>query len=405
MKYGLLAVLVVVVAVSGCQAGWLDTGGSGMTIQVGTVDGAVTSRLDAIELALETMPQRDLDVMGDGTTWTVAESNRNWTGAALSYDGMRQTAVVQHGRIYCSADYGKTFVATGPTSDWDAIAMSSNGMIQTAADYGGQLHFSTDYGATWTARGATADWESVSMSDDGVYQTALSDNGYVYVSTNSGASFTEMLTDAVRSWRAVGVSASGQWQTVACNRRENEEEHTFYDGGLYVSTNYGATWGIKHTGKDWSSMVVCGPGLKQVACANAGKIYVSGTHGYSWSAKEENRAWRDVTASDDGRRQYAIVAGEPVHMSTDFGATWAETGVAQWWGSIACSGNGAYQLATIQQGPLWSGHSMAVVHGTLSVERGIGVCGVGQLEVLEGTQLVFRVGGVTNVLDSDVLQP
>jgi hypothetical protein len=92
-------------------------------------------------------------------------------------------------------------------------------------------------------------------------------------------------------------------------------------------------------------------------------------------------------------------------MSTDLGVTWAQTGVAQWWGSIACSGNGAYQLATIQNGPLWSGHSMAVVHGTLSVERGIGVCGVGQLEVLGGTQLVFRVGAVTNVLDSDVLHP
>ena len=76
--------LVVMGVVSGCQAGWLDTGSSGMTIQVGTVDGSVTTRLDAIEMALETMPQRDLDVMGDGTTWTVAESNRNWTAAALS---------------------------------------------------------------------------------------------------------------------------------------------------------------------------------------------------------------------------------------------------------------------------------------------------------------------------------
>ena len=92
-------------------------------------------------------------------------------------------------------------------------------------------------------------------------------------------------------------------------------------------------------------------------------------------------------------------------MSTDFGATWAETGVAQWWGLIACSGNGAYQLATIQMGPLWMGHSMAVVHGTLSVEHGIGVCGVGQLEVRGGTQLIFRVGDVINVLDGDVLHP
>ena len=44
-------------------------------------------------------------------TWATAETTRNWTGAALSTDGRRQTAVVQWGLIYVSTNYGVAWSA------------------------------------------------------------------------------------------------------------------------------------------------------------------------------------------------------------------------------------------------------------------------------------------------------
>jgi hypothetical protein len=41
----------------------------------------------------------------------------------------------------------------------------------------------------------------------------------------------------------------------------------------------------------------------------------------------------------------------------------------------------------------------------LTVDGGLGVGGAGQLMVRGGTQLVFVVGGVVNVLDGDILSP
>lgn len=122
--------------------------------------------------------------------WATAESNRNWTGAALSADGRRQTALVQWGSIYVSTNYGVTWSAKDVSRSWECVAMSADGARQTACVYDGGMYFSTDYGATWAAGGESLCWVSVAMSADGARQTAAEDNGYVYVSSDYGATWT-----------------------------------------------------------------------------------------------------------------------------------------------------------------------------------------------------------------------
>ena len=146
-------------------------------------------------------------------TWTVRDSSRDWTGAALSADGRRQTAVVQNGLIYVSTNYGVAWSAKGSAQSWQCVAMSADGARQTACIYDGTMYFSTDYGNTWTAGGESLCWVSVAMSADGARQTALEDNGYLYTSADYGSTWTTKMDDACRNWRRVGMSTNGQYQT------------------------------------------------------------------------------------------------------------------------------------------------------------------------------------------------
>ncbi len=109
--------------------------------------------------------------------------------------------------------------------------------------------------------------------------------------------------------------------------------------------------------------------------------------------------------SGDGRQVYARVSGQSNWRSVDYGVTWGQVGPALWWGRLVCSRDGVYQLAGIQGGQLWASGAGARVHGTLTVDWAVGLGSVGQLMMLNGTQLVFVAGTVTNVLDGDVGTP
>jgi hypothetical protein len=389
----------------GCHAGWLQSGsGGGITINTGG-DSIVTTRLAAVEGQVADLTARELNMTGRGLTWTAGESNRNWTGAGLSMDGRYQTAVVQHGVIYGSSDYGNTWTATGSTADWAAVALSADGARQTACAYDGQLHVSTNYGVTWAAVGSTQCWQAVAMSADGLYQAAVVDNGFLYTSTNGGGTWAANLTAEAQNWRRVGVSSNGQYQTAACERHEDGDDPVKFGGGLYVSSDYGSTWTLKEPERDWNGVVVCGNGARQVACAGGAKIYVSVDYGSTWAAREENRAWRGLAVSTDGKMVFGLVAGEPVYVSADYGATWTNAGPVKWWSGVATSGDGAYQIATIQGGQLWAARAAAKVRGSLTADFALGIGSAGEFMIRGGTQLVFVAGGVVNVIDADILNP
>ena len=286
-------------------------------------------------------------------TWTVRDSSRDWTGAALSADGRRQTAVVQNGLIYVSTNYGVAWSPKGSAQSWQCVAMSADGARQTACIYDGGMYFSTDYGNTWTAGGESLCWVSVAMSADGARQTALEDNGYLYVSTDYGNTWTTKMDDASRNWRRVGMSTNGQYQTAVCEMKEDGDTGERYGGGIYVSSDYGATWILKVTDVDWSGVAVCGNGARQTVCGSASQMYVSTDYGATWTATDVARDWRCVSSSSDGTVQFAIVADNGIYKSTDFGATWNQAGPTQWWEYVTSSPGGSCHIAVVLGGGLW----------------------------------------------------
>jgi hypothetical protein len=79
----------------------------------------------------------------------------------------------------------------------------------------GFIYISSNYGVTWTQTATSQQWKAVAVSASGQYQTAVINNGFLYISTNYGVTWTSTATS--QAWRGVAVSASGQYQTAVVN--------------------------------------------------------------------------------------------------------------------------------------------------------------------------------------------
>jgi hypothetical protein len=359
------------------------------------------------------MPTRDLNVMGDMAAWTFHPQDGQPLASAMSVDGRIQAVVLEHGYIRESSDYGLSWVNAGEIRDWGGIAMNSNGCRQVALGYGATPFYSTNAGTTWAASASdTAPWSCCAMSMDGATVVAGSDLSGFYLSTNGGVSFAAVtaLVASAHVWTDVELSSNGQYMAASCQLRVMDEEpYTEFDGGIYVSTDWGRTWAVKQQLRDFGGVAVSADGARQAAVGENGRIYESGDHGASWTEKGASLKWADVAMSGDGRRQIAVCqngfSSVPIYVSTDYGETWSVTGRLARWGNVSMSKDGAYQLAIQIHAGFWTSHAASRIHGDLAVEGALGLGALGQLMVMNGTQLVFVAGGVTNVLDSDLLQP
>ncbi len=396
----------------GCHAGWMQSGGGGITINTGG-DSTVTTRLAAVEAAVVDMPRRELDVMGDMAAWTFHPLDGYPWATAMSADGRVQAVAPEHGYVQESTDYGMSWVNVGSNRDWSGIAMNSNGTRQVALCYESTPYYSTDSGATWaTSASDTAYWSCCAMSMDGAYVIAGSDLSGFYLSTNGGISFAAVtaLVASAHSWTDAEMSSNGQYMAASCRLRVlDEEPYTEYDGGIYVSTNWGRTWTVKQELRDFGGVAVSADGVRQAAVGENGRVYQSVDYGASWTEKGPSLKWRDMAMSSDGRRQIAVcyngLTAVPMYVSTDYGETWTVTGGLARWGNVSMSKDGAYQLVVQTHAGFWTSHAASRIHGGLTVEGGLGLGALGQLMVIHGTQLVFVAGTVTNVIDADILNP
>ncbi len=308
--------------------------GSGTNIDTTTYPGSVT------------MDLYDVDV------WTAKDSDRTWTGVAMSTNGTRQTAIVQNGRIYVSTDSGNTWVIKNSDRLWSDVAMSADGSKQTATEWGpeggGKIYVSADYGASWTAKDSNRYWGCVAMSADGTKQTAgVGNNGQIYISVDSGNTWTAK--DSNRNWREIAMSADGSIQAA-----------TEVSGVIFVSTDSGNTWAAKGPSKVWHGIAMSADGSYQTAAAcsavTPANIYVSTDSGNTWVAKDSSRFWMDVAMSADGSRQSAVIGfgnSGQIYISTDYGSTWIATGESKNWNNIAMSADGSWQTAVVSDGQIY----------------------------------------------------
>lgn len=303
-------------------------------------------------------------------TWIPRESDRNWGCAAMSDDGIYQTAAVLKGQIYISADSGVTWTPKESDRSWQSIAMSADGMIQTAAATGEQLYVSTDFGVAWTPKESARFWTSVAMSADGTHQTALTLAGQIYVSANSGNTWNPR--GPVRNWYSAAMSADGSIQTAVV-----------YGGQIYISTDAGDTWTPKESNQYWASVAMSADGTIQTAVVYNGHIYVSTDAGQTWVPRESNRTWRCVAMSDDGTVQTAVVYNGQIYASSDSGVTWKPQESSRQWTSVVMSADGNVQTAGVDSGRLYVASALAQVS--------IGAATPGSLLSVSGDALVTGI--------------
>jgi photosystem II stability/assembly factor-like uncharacterized protein len=157
----------------------------------------------------------------------------------------------------------------------------------------------------------------------------------VLISTNSGASWTQvsgMPTNV--SWTCAASSADGRKLAVAAEL-----------GGIYVSTNAGATWNLSPApNKRWNSIAYSTDGTRLVALAATGGAFSQDmpAKGYQYTADEMGFA----PAEETDMISVAVKGG--IYISGDSGRTWTRTSAPQdlWWWSVACSADGSKLVAT-----------------------------------------------------------
>jgi hypothetical protein len=184
----------------------------------------------------------------------------------------------------------------------------------------------------------------VSSSADGRVLAAVGSNGGVYVSTDSGASWTPRLIDGQsRSWGSVSVSADGS-KVMAGE----------WPGFIYVGTPDNGTWTwtkaspkTNETG-NWVSVALSRDGSTAVAVDLGGDVY-TGTSTTNWTSSTWTgggltQDWWGVAISAGGSDAVAVGGGGAFYVKEGIDGQWTiPTSAPQTtvpgadWNHVACS--------------------------------------------------------------------
>jgi len=294
-------------------------------------------------------------------TWTQTSAPlTNWTSIASSADGRRLVASADGGfgnagPIYISTNSGATWEQTSaPVTNYSSVACSADGTKLAAVGYSG-VFTSADSGANWTAISG-ASGRRIACSADGT--KLLVAGGGLYASTNFGATWTPLPTGA---W-VIASSADGT-KLVSAYFNHNG----FPMGCICTSTNSGATWtqtsAPLYSWTGWTGLASSADGTKLVATigytsfpTGPGAIYISPDGGGTWLASSSPTShWTSVACSADGVRLVAAMTFGGIYTSTDSGTTWVSNNVPVGsWSAVACSADGTKLVAVVDGGGIWT---------------------------------------------------
>jgi hypothetical protein len=270
--------------------------------------------------------------------WTQTSAPRtNWSCVASSADGSRLVATVSGGLIYTSTNSGSTWTATSaPAMNWSSAASSFDGRTLVAASGypyfpEGQIWVSTNSGTTWWMANApihtyySGDWSCVACSADG--SRLIASGADTYTSTNLGATWTEAIMPTptnIGPWAIVGSSANGNQLVAAAQPQYTTPPDQYFVGGIYVSTNAGATWtqtSLPNSGY-WFSVAFSADGNRLAAVGVA--LYFSTNSGATW--RTNNVSWYPGCAASSADGTQLVVESQfSIWRSSDSGATWTDT--------------------------------------------------------------------------------
>ena len=255
-----------------------------------------------------------------------------------------------------------TAVTIGTNNATDLNVSSTQIVCTTpAGDVGTEdvVAIAGNYGTVWTQTSAPTSigWYAVGMSNSGQYQTAVVNAGGIYTSTDYGASWsiqTSGLPLTPVYWISVAMSSDGAIQT-ACIFGG-----TGAASGIYQSPDSGATWTQNPSAPSagWSSVAMSSDGAIQTACmygvtGTAYGIYQLTTSGtWAQNTSVSSADWANVAMSSDGTIQTAFIGfGGGIYISTNSGTDWSLTSAPNAdWEYLAMSSDGTNQTAVFDGG-------------------------------------------------------
>ncbi len=306
------------------------TAGGGNTILAGTTAGIFRST-------------------NNGAYWTHADSgltpNIMVASLGVSADQSRKTNVFAgdySGSIYLSTDDGSSWTQVDSglnCPELTTFAFSSNGSGETnvfAGSYGGGIFLSTNNGASWTGINTGLGCQYVcalAAAPDGQGGTNIFAGTWgdgIYLSTNEGT-----------SWTAIDTGLIDQRVMALTSCTSNTGDTILFAGtfnnGLYLSTDAGNTWirdnkGILFAGSGALTTCPNGNGGMTILFGGAG-LYVSTNYGASWNRINSVQANINAFASSSngqtsggifagGNASFGSGAGGEVFLSTDIGQSW-----------------------------------------------------------------------------------
>jgi hypothetical protein len=200
-------------------------------------------------------------------------------------------------------------------------------------------------GLTWTAQNSTnATWYSIASSASGQYLAAAAYNGLIYTSPNYGATWTPRAGSGTRNWYCVASDASGQYLV-----------GVVYGGQIYTSSDYGVTWTARDSNRNWYYAASSSSGQYLVAAVYGGAIYTSSNFGATWTPQASgSRNWYSVASDATGQYLVAVVYGGQIYTSSNYGVTWTPRDSNRNWISVASSSSGQYLGAAVYGGQIYT---------------------------------------------------
>jgi photosystem II stability/assembly factor-like uncharacterized protein len=341
-----------------------------------------------------------------GTTWnkSIYLKNGLWTSITGDYTGQYLNIVENAGSIWWSNNYGVSwFTYTTPpgSGNWPSVAISKDASILMGGTF--PPYISNDGGVHWRVINLiqyeiTVIASGIIISDDNKYivfticssdqPTTIfisSDSGYtwngvtqtqmnrpftcisgssdcstiilgtlnssLYLSTNRGSTWNS-ITGPPQSarWNAVSSDSTGKYLIVVPGNYND-------DGNIWVSGNFGVTWGIptllngtrQMPVAQWNGLASSSSGKYAYACnstyigASTGAIWGTSNYGVTWTelVTAGSRGWGCIACSPYGNNVIAGVSNNgPLWTSSDFGATWrqqSDAGAYSYWRDIKYS--------------------------------------------------------------------
>lgn len=241
-------------------------------------------------------------------------------------------------------------------------------------------------GQSWIATGAMLSWKGLASASDGKKLVATANPGGIYTSTNYGATWQARAGSPAAA--CVASSGNGTKLVAAVN-----------GGGIYTSTDSGGGWTPHLPNLSWTAVASSLDGTRLLASATGvgGGLYVSPDSGGSWPSVFSG-SFTAVASSADGTKLVAGAQGGFIYTSTNSGTSWGPHGPSGTWAGLASSADGSRLVAVMNGGFIY----VSADYGTNWMQAGTSQNWMGTASSADGSELIAvnSAGGVQISTDS-----